>query len=225
MLLAFCIGVVQTKQIAIDKEKPLDSVSTKGPLYPNEGKRMSSKKGDRREPIVTQQTLLFSRVEPAIAEKADAQGIPKEIGETYPDAPSATQANSTNEAAQTFLTATLPAKPGKKHNAKVSKARTRRRSTSPGQPALKETFNEGNAHGLPGRSAEVREVGTSAIAGWTVAEVRKGLGQMRKRWRARSECNPFCFSQPLLKGMTVEQFATAFLQGQHLKRCNKGKKR
>lgn len=186
---------------------------------------MSSKNRDRREPNVTQQTLLFSRVDPAIAGEAHAQVITRETGEPYPDTPFTTQANSTHESGQTSPSATLPAKPGKKQNAKVSKARTRRRSTSPGQQAVKATFSEGYAHALPARCAEVREVGTSAIAGWTVAEVRKGLGQMRKRWRARSECNPFCFSQPLLKGMTVEQFATAFLQGQHLKRCNKGKKR
>lgn len=69
-----------------------------------------------------------------------------------------------------------------------------------------------------------KDTGTSAIPGWTVAEVRKGLSQMRKRWRMRNERNVYCFSQPLLRGMTAEEFATAFLQGQHLKRCNKGRK-
>jgi len=64
---------------------------------------------------------------------------------------------------------------------------------------------------------------TSAIPGWSVAEVRKGLAMLRAKWKARSPHQPLIPSQCLFKNLSMAEFSVIFLMGQHNKRHQKTK--
>ncbi len=65
---------------------------------------------------------------------------------------------------------------------------------------------------------------TSAIDNMSVAEVRKYLGETRKRWVSQTLSQPMYITDKLSNGMTIEEFALKFQQGHHQKRHNKGRK-
>jgi hypothetical protein len=69
-----------------------------------------------------------------------------------------------------------------------------------------------------------KRVVTSAIDGMSVAEVRRGLDYMRKRWREHSLEEPFYLSEVLFNGMQIQQFAFMFVMGHHHKRHNKSRR-
>lgn len=190
---------------------------------------MHSKVISRKEPCVRQQTLLFSRKEATVeqpSDKGDLEASPSSSQIANREANLANNERQAQGEVNVKDAYFLPLQAKKRNPKRITthKAANEKLVAGPARLQKGRRYSEA-ACTSKDKEIETREVGTSAIAGWTVAEVRKGLGQMRKRWRGRSETSTFCFSQPLLKGMTVEQFATAFLQGQHLKRCNKGKKR
>jgi hypothetical protein len=75
---------------------------------------------------------------------------------------------------------------------------------------------------------EDRRIITSAIDGMSVAEVRRALSTMRKSWE---ECSgdkgskkPFYMtSDPIVRGLSVQEFSYMFVRGHHTKRLNKSK--
>ena len=69
-----------------------------------------------------------------------------------------------------------------------------------------------------------RRIMTSAIDNMSVAEVRKYLGETRKKFDNQSEDNPFFITDVLSNGMTIQEFAFRFQQGHHNKRHKKCKK-
>jgi hypothetical protein len=74
---------------------------------------------------------------------------------------------------------------------------------------------------------EEKRVITSAIESMTVAEVRKSLAYMRKKWDQNmndAKAPPFYPSDDIgVKDMNVEEFALLFAIGHHRKRCQKQK--
>lgn len=69
-----------------------------------------------------------------------------------------------------------------------------------------------------------KRIVTSAIDGISVAEVRRGLDNMRRLWKTRSDSQPFFLSEMLFNGMNVQEFAFQFVMGHHHKRHNKSKR-
>ena len=64
---------------------------------------------------------------------------------------------------------------------------------------------------------------SSAIEGMSVAEVRRGLDIMRKKWKHR-ETHPFYICDPIFNTMTLQEFGYNFVMGHHHKRHNKSHK-
>lgn len=58
----------------------------------------------------------------------------------------------------------------------------------------------------------------------TVAEVRRGLDSMRRKWKCRGMDDPFYVSEIILNNMTMQEFGFKFVMGHHYKRHNKSKK-
>jgi hypothetical protein len=75
----------------------------------------------------------------------------------------------------------------------------------------------------PQPQPERRRQVTSAIEGMSVAEVRRGLEQMRCKWRSREE-EPFFVCDTIFNGMTMQDFGYRFVMGHHHKRHNKSHK-
>ena len=69
-----------------------------------------------------------------------------------------------------------------------------------------------------------RRVVTSAIDGLTVAEVRRNLDLVRKRWRQQDDGEAFFLTDPLANGFTVDTFAVKFVIGHHFKRQQTNKR-
>jgi len=69
-----------------------------------------------------------------------------------------------------------------------------------------------------------KRVMTSAIPNMTVAEVRKALGEVRKRATAQTPGKPFYITDMLTEKMTMQDFCLKFVCGHHDKRHNKGKR-
>ena len=74
-------------------------------------------------------------------------------------------------------------------------------------------------------SARNKRLVTSAIPGLSVAQVRKMLELIRKRWQSSSETESFFISEQLPNNMTIQEFAFKFVLGHHLKRFNKSTKK
>lgn len=72
-------------------------------------------------------------------------------------------------------------------------------------------------------NAESRRSMTSAIPDMTVAEVRRALQELRKKWKDSTEDDLFYPSDPLFNGLTVESFALMQVTGHHKKRHMKCK--
>ena len=62
---------------------------------------------------------------------------------------------------------------------------------------------------------------TSAIENMSVADVRKALSQMRKKWQKHSCIHPFFPSHDITTDMTVSEFSFRFVMGHHEKRHQK----
>lgn len=69
-----------------------------------------------------------------------------------------------------------------------------------------------------------KRVVTSAIDGMTVAEVRRNLDLVRKRWKQQDQGEPFFLTDPLAGGFTVDTFALKFVIGHHFKRQQNNKR-
>ncbi len=82
-----------------------------------------------------------------------------------------------------------------------------------------------SSRGVP--AEDEKRVITSAIESMTVAEVRKSLAYMRKKWEQNIndvKAPPFYPSDDIgVKDMNVEEFALLFAIGHHRKRCQKQK--
>jgi len=65
---------------------------------------------------------------------------------------------------------------------------------------------------------------TSAIPNMSVAEVRKGLGEVRRRASEQTNENPMYITDMLFPGMSIQKFCLLFVCGHHDKRHNKSKK-
>lgn len=65
---------------------------------------------------------------------------------------------------------------------------------------------------------------TSAIPNMSVAEVRKGLGEVRRRATEHTNENPMYITDMLFPGMSIQKFCLLFVCGHHDKRHNKSKK-
>lgn len=59
--------------------------------------------------------------------------------------------------------------------------------------------------------------------GMSVADVRKGLLNLRESWKRHSPDTPICLSVILSNGMSMEGFAHRFVLGHHNKRHQKAK--
>jgi hypothetical protein len=66
-----------------------------------------------------------------------------------------------------------------------------------------------------------QRVMTSAISSMSVAEVRKGLQQVRNLWKNHSPDVPIDLSSTLFNGMTVQHFCFLLVLGQHVRRHHK----
>jgi hypothetical protein len=69
-----------------------------------------------------------------------------------------------------------------------------------------------------------KRVMTSAIPEMTVAEVRKSLGEVRRRAATQTPEQPFFITDSLTPDFTMQQFCLKFVCGHHDKRHNKGKR-
>lgn len=70
-----------------------------------------------------------------------------------------------------------------------------------------------------------KRVMTSAIPDMSVAEVRKALGEVRKRASVQTAAQPLFITDPLTDTLTVQDFCLKFVCGHHDKRHNKGKRK
>ena len=59
----------------------------------------------------------------------------------------------------------------------------------------------------------------------SVAEVRKALGEVRKRASQQTEQNPMFITDQLTDKLSIQQFCLSFVCGHHNKRHNKGKRK
>jgi hypothetical protein len=62
---------------------------------------------------------------------------------------------------------------------------------------------------------------TSAIDSMSVAEVRKFLGECRRKYQTQTPNDPMYITDNLPNGMQLQEFALKFQQGHHQKRHNK----
>lgn len=69
-----------------------------------------------------------------------------------------------------------------------------------------------------------RRIMTSAIDNMSVAEVRKFLGECRKKHTIQTPEHPMYITDVLANGMQLQEFALKFQQGHHQKRHNKSRK-
>jgi hypothetical protein len=69
-----------------------------------------------------------------------------------------------------------------------------------------------------------KRVMTSAIDSMSVADVRKFLGECRKKYTSQTHENPMYLTDTLTNGMQLQEFALKFQQGHHQKRHNKSRK-
>lgn len=69
-----------------------------------------------------------------------------------------------------------------------------------------------------------KRVMTSAIDNMSVADVRKFLGECRKKYTSQSQETPMYLTDTLTNGMQLQEFALKFQQGHHQKRHNKSRK-
>ena len=65
---------------------------------------------------------------------------------------------------------------------------------------------------------------TSAIQDMSVAEVRKALGEVRRRAATHTSQNPMYITDSLTPSLTVQDFCLKFVCGHHDKRHNKGRR-
>lgn len=65
---------------------------------------------------------------------------------------------------------------------------------------------------------------TSSIPTMTVAEVRRHLDFLRSQWHDRRNC-PFFLTDELSNGTSYQDFAFAFVRGQHEKRHRRSRRR
>jgi hypothetical protein len=63
-----------------------------------------------------------------------------------------------------------------------------------------------------------KRVVTSAIDGLTVADVRRNLDMLRRRWKQQEAGETFYLTDPLGNGFTADTFAVKFIIGHHFKR-------
>lgn len=66
-----------------------------------------------------------------------------------------------------------------------------------------------------------RRIMTSAIDSMSVAEVRKFLGECRRKYQTQTPNDPMYITDNLPNGMQLQEFALKFQQGHHQKRHNK----
>lgn len=66
-----------------------------------------------------------------------------------------------------------------------------------------------------------RRIMTSAIDSMSVAEVRKFLGEIRRKYQVQTPSDPMYITDNLPNGMQLQEFALKFQQGHHQKRHNK----
>ena len=69
-----------------------------------------------------------------------------------------------------------------------------------------------------------KRVMTSAIDSMSVADVRKFLGECRKKYTSQTHETPMYLTDTLTNGMQLQEFALKFQQGHHQKRHNKSRK-
>jgi hypothetical protein len=69
-----------------------------------------------------------------------------------------------------------------------------------------------------------RRIMTSAIDSMSVAEVRKFLGECRRKYQIQTIDDPMYITDKLPNGMQLQEFALKFQQGHHQKRHNKVRK-
>lgn len=69
-----------------------------------------------------------------------------------------------------------------------------------------------------------KRVMTSAIPDMSVAEVRKALGEVRRRANLQTLQKPFFITDSLTDTLSIQEFCLKFECGHHAKRHNKGKK-
>lgn len=62
---------------------------------------------------------------------------------------------------------------------------------------------------------------TSAVEGYTVAQVRKCLAEMRTAWQNNSACEPYSPHKMTSCDMSFSLFSFAFVKGHHEKRQKK----
>jgi len=66
---------------------------------------------------------------------------------------------------------------------------------------------------------------TSAIQNMSVADVRKALGEVRKRATLQTSNKPMYITDQLTEDFTIQDFCLKFVCGHHDKRHNKGKRK
>ena len=71
---------------------------------------------------------------------------------------------------------------------------------------------------------EERRQVTSAIEGMSVADVRRGLDYMRRKWKLRGSDNPFYICDTIFNDMSMQEFGFRFVMGHHHKRHNKSRR-
>lgn len=78
---------------------------------------------------------------------------------------------------------------------------------------------------VPTNDVNQRRVITSAIPEMSVAEVRRGLAQMRQRWEEMlvdSQARPLFVSEDLgIREISMQEFCYRFVGGHHAKRMSK----
>lgn len=78
---------------------------------------------------------------------------------------------------------------------------------------------------VPTNDVNPRRVITSAIPEMSVAEVRRGLAQMRQRWEEMlvdSQARPLFVSEDLgIREISMQEFCYRFVGGHHSKRMSK----
>ena len=77
---------------------------------------------------------------------------------------------------------------------------------------------------MSSRNKSNRRIMTSAIDNMSVAEVRKFLGECRKKHSVQTPDRPMYITDVLSNGMQLQDFALKFQQGHHQKRHNKSRK-
>lgn len=82
--------------------------------------------------------------------------------------------------------------------------------------------DESQATGGRGKTQRTeKRVMTSAIPSMTVANVRKSLGEVRKKAEQSNERKPLYLTDVLSNGMKISDFCLQFVKGHHQKRHSK----